>query len=146
MAAGLTLRAEGFERLQQALGEVAAAKLEADSLAARTLTDGELAPEEMTLTVARALRDFGPWGQGFPEPCFDGRFELVDHRLLKETHLKMTLRPVAGRATVSAIAFNRGAADWAAGTQLHCVYRLTVNDYQAMSQLQLVVSHVDAVS
>jgi single-stranded-DNA-specific exonuclease len=146
MAAGLTVAAAGFERLRQALVEVAAAKLEADSLAARTLTDGELAPEEMTLTVARALRDFGPWGQGFPEPCFDGHFELVDHRLLKDAHLKMTLRPVAGRTTVSAIAFNRGAADWAAGTQLHCVYRLTVNDYQAMPQLQLVVSHVDAVS
>jgi single-stranded-DNA-specific exonuclease len=146
MAAGLTLPAAGFERLRQALEEVAATKLEADALAARALTDGELAPEEMTLAVARALRDFGPWGQGFPEPCFDGRFELVDQRVLKETHLKMTLRPVAGRATVSAIAFNRGATDWPAGTELHCVYRLTVNDYQAMSQVQLVVSHVDAVS
>ena len=146
MAAGLTLPAAGFERLRQALGEVAAAKLEADSLTARTLTDGELAPEEMTLVVARALRDFGPWGQGFPEPSFDGRFELVDQRLLKDMHLKMTLRPVAGRTTVSAIAFNRGAADWPAGTELQCVYRLTVNDYQAISQVQLVVSHVDAVS
>jgi single-stranded-DNA-specific exonuclease len=146
MAAGLTLPAAGFERLRQALGEVAAAKLEADALAARALTDGELAPEEMTLAVARELRDFGPWGQGFPEPCFDGRFELVDQRLLKETHLKMTLRPVAGRTTVSAIAFNRGAADWPAGTELHCVYRLAVNDYQAMSRVQLVISHVDAVS
>jgi single-stranded-DNA-specific exonuclease len=146
MAAGLTLPAAGFERLRQALGEVAAAKLEADSLAARALTDGELAPEEMTLAVARALRDFGPWGQGFPEPCFDGRFELVDRRLLKDAHLKMTLRPLASDTKIEAIAFNRGAADWPAGTELHCVYRLTVNDYRAMPQVQLVVSHVDAVS
>ena len=146
MAAGLTLPAAGFERVRQALEEVAAAKLEAESLTARTLTDGELAPEEMTLTVARALRDFGPWGQGFPEPCFDGRFELVDRRLLKEAHLKMTLRPVAGRATVDAIAFNRGDSDWPAGTELQCVYRLAVNDYRATSRVQLVVSHVDAVS
>jgi single-stranded-DNA-specific exonuclease len=146
MAAGLTLPAAGFERVQQALEEVAAAKLEADSLAARVFTDGELAPDEMTLKVARVLRDFGPWGQGFPEPCFDGRFELVNQRLLKESHLKMILRPLFGRATVDAIAFNRGAEDWPAGTKLHCVYRLTVNDYQATSKVQLVVSHVDAVS
>jgi single-stranded-DNA-specific exonuclease len=146
MAAGLTLPAAGFARVRQALEEVAAAKLEADSLAARALTDGELAPEEMTLTVARALRDFGPWGQGFPEPCFDGRFVLVDRRLLKDTHLKMTLRPLLGGATIDAIAFNRGAEDWPAGTELHCVYRLSINDYQATSKVQLVVAHVDAVS
>jgi single-stranded-DNA-specific exonuclease len=146
MAAGLTLPVTGFERVRRALEEVAAEKLEADELSARVLTDGELAPDEMTLTVARALRDFGPWGQGFPEPSFDGRFELVEQRLLKDTHLKMTLRPLSGRAPIDAIAFNRGAADWPAGTELHCVYRLAVNDYRAMSKVQLVVSHVDAVS
>jgi single-stranded-DNA-specific exonuclease len=146
MAAGLTLPAAGLERLRHALEEVAAEKLEADALAARALTDGELAPEEMTLTVARALRDFGPWGQGFPEPSFDGRFELVDRRLLKDAHLKMTLRPLASDAKIEAIAFNRGDTDWPAGTELHCVYRLAINDYRATSRVQLVVSHVDAVS
>ncbi|HEY7672317.1 MAG TPA: single-stranded-DNA-specific exonuclease RecJ [Gammaproteobacteria bacterium] len=146
MAAGLTLPAAGLERLRHALEEVAAEKLEADALAARALTDGELLPEEMTLTVARALRDFGPWGQGFPEPSFDGRFELVDRRLLKDAHLKMTLRPLASDAKIEAIAFNRGDTDWPAGTELHCVYRLAINDYRATSRVQLVVSHVDAVS
>jgi single-stranded-DNA-specific exonuclease len=146
MAAGLTLPAAAFERVRRALEEVAAAKLEADALTARMLTDGELLPEEMTLAVARALRDFGPWGQGFPEPCFDGCFELVDQRLLKETHLKMTLRPLTSRATVDAIAFNHGAATWPAGTQLRVVYRLAINDYRATSKVQLIVSHVEAVS
>ena len=145
MAAGLTLAAQGFERLRAALEEVAAAKLEADALAARVLTDGELLPEEMTLTVARALRDFGPWGQGFPEPCFDGCFELVEQRVLKEQHLKMTLRPLAGRATVDAIAFNRGGEEWSTGTELRVVYRLAINDWAA-PKVQLVVAHVDAVS
>jgi single-stranded-DNA-specific exonuclease len=146
MAAGLTLPAAAFERLRHALEDVAAAKLGADALTARVLTDGELVPEEMTLAVARALRDFGPWGQGFPEPCFDGCFELVDQRLLKDAHLKMTLRPLAGRATVDAIAFNRGAAGWPAGTQVRVVYRLAINDYRATPKVQLIVSHVDAVS
>ena len=146
MAAGLTLPAAAFEPLQRALEDVGAAKLETDALTQRVLTDGELAPDEMTLAVARALRDFGPWGQGFPEPCFDGCFELVDQRLLKDAHLKMTLRPLESRATVSAIAFNRGATDWPAGAQLRVVYRLAVNDWQATSSVQLVVSHIDAVS
>ena len=38
----------------------------------------------MTLPVARLHRDAAPWGQGFPEPCFDGAFELVDSRVLKD--------------------------------------------------------------
>jgi single-stranded-DNA-specific exonuclease len=132
MAAGLTLPAAAFDRLRGALEGVADARLRADILAARILTDGELAPEEMSLAVARLLRDFGPWGQGFPEPCFDGCFELVESRILKDAHLRLKLRPSGGAATVvDAIAFNRSDCAWQPGTMLRVVYRLAVNDYRA---------------
>ena len=33
---------------------------------------------DMLIEVAPvALRDAGPWGQGFPEPCFDGEFDVL---------------------------------------------------------------------
>ena len=34
----------------------------------------------------------GPWGQGFPEPLFDNEFALLQRRVLKDKHLKLTLR------------------------------------------------------
>jgi single-stranded-DNA-specific exonuclease len=143
MAAGLTIPAAAFAQFRDALAAVARDRLDAELLAECILTDGELDAEEIALPLARLLRDSGPWGQGFPEPCFDGRFELVDFRVLKDAHLQMKLR-CAGAAEVDAIAFNRGACEWPPGTDLRIVYRLAVNDYSAAAKVQLIVTHIDA--
>ncbi|MCH8058671.1 MAG: hypothetical protein IIB78_12465 [Proteobacteria bacterium] len=48
-----------------------------------------------------------PWGQQFSEPVFDGRFEVLDHRVVGGSHLKMIVRPIDGTDPVNAIAFKR---------------------------------------
>lgn len=53
-------------------------------LQGEVISDGELAPMEMTMEVAQMLRDAGPWGQMFPEPLFDGRFRLLQQRIVGE--------------------------------------------------------------
>ncbi|MFX4682005.1 single-stranded-DNA-specific exonuclease RecJ, partial [Acinetobacter baumannii] len=58
---------------------------------AELLTDGELQPADFTEATARQLRDGGPWGQAFPEPLFEGEFLLLEQRLLKDKHLKLSL-------------------------------------------------------
>jgi single-stranded-DNA-specific exonuclease len=117
--------------------------LDAEALAERVLTDGELECADLTVEVAALLRDAGPWGQGFPEPCFDGRFDLLSHKVLKDVHVKMSLRPSGGREAVEAIAFNRAGAEWLGSGQLRLVYRLDVNDYFATPRVQLIVEHVE---
>ena len=52
-------------------------------------SDGELQSDDLNLILAEAIRDAGPWGQGFVEPTFDGEFEVVDWRVVGEKHLKM---------------------------------------------------------
>ena len=37
-----------------------------------------------SLPMAQLLRDAGPWGQLFPEPLFDGVFEIVQQRIVGE--------------------------------------------------------------
>jgi single-stranded-DNA-specific exonuclease len=143
MAAGLTLRAEGFGAFQNAIEAVGARRLDAEAFAETILTDGELDGADMTVDVAALLRNAGPWGQGFPEPRFDGRFELMRCRILKEAHVKMTLRPAAGTAPVEAIAFNRADQPWEPGVALTLVYRLDVNDYFDTPRVQLIVDHVE---
>ena len=60
------------------------------------VSDGPLAAAEMSMEVAQMLRDAGPWGQMFPEPLFDGRFRLLQQRLVGERHLKVMVEPVDG--------------------------------------------------
>ncbi|MBN1239134.1 MAG: single-stranded-DNA-specific exonuclease RecJ [Gammaproteobacteria bacterium] len=143
MAAGLTLKEGGFEAFRRAIEAVGARRLDAAAFAETILTDGEIDCRDMTVEVAALLRDAGPWGQGFPEPCFDGRFELLRTRILKDAHVKMTLKPAGGAAPVEAIAFNRADEPPEPGAELTLVYRLDVNDYFETPRVQLIVDHVE---
>jgi single-stranded-DNA-specific exonuclease len=96
----------------------------------------------MNAPVAKLLRDSLPWGQGFPEPCFDDRFVLIERRSLKELHLKLKLKSVAGGGTIDAIAFHQADADWSAGEVRQIAYRLALNDYYADERVQLIVEHI----
>ena len=72
MAAGLSLAVERFESFGQAFDAEIRRRLTADDLQGRLLSDGELEPADFSLDTAKLLREAGPWGQGFPEPLFDG--------------------------------------------------------------------------
>lgn len=142
MAAGLTLAAGAYADFATELAAVASARIDVATLARKILSDGELAPEHLNLPVARLLRDSLPWGQGFPEPCFDDRFELLERRVLKDVHLKLKLKPLAGGAPLDAIAFQQGEADWRVGGVRRIAYRLAINDYFADERVQLIVEHI----
>jgi single-stranded-DNA-specific exonuclease len=144
MAAGLTLDASGFERFADAMVAVAEQKIEVDTLARKIMSDGALEPKHLSLDVARLLRDAVPWGQGFPEPCFDDRFELVESRRLKDVHLKLRLRVAAGKRVLDAIAFHQADTEWPVGSVRRIAYRLGVNDYYADEKVQLVVEHIES--
>jgi single-stranded-DNA-specific exonuclease len=143
MAAGLSLeraRLEEFARAFDAeVARCAAGAPPADAVE----TDGELAPTEIALDTAQALRAGGPWGQAFPEPSFDGLFSIRNARLIGERHVKMWVEvPRSGRS-FDAVAFNHleeGAALPAGLAQL--VYRLEVNEYQGERRLQLLIDHL----
>ncbi len=146
MAAGLTLRAGALAPFTEALEAEAARHLEGADFSGTIWTDGELRDEEFSLDTAELLRAAGPWGQGFPEPVFDGRFQLLDTRVVGANHLKMKLRPAAGRRIVEAIAFRQ--ADRMSGSQpaqIHCAYRLDVNDYGGVRSPQLTVEYFEPV-
>lgn len=143
MAAGLSLDAAAYDRFATAIGSVAEARINPETLARTVLTDGGLEARNLSLDVARLLRDAAPWGQGFPAPCFDDRFELVSRRTLKEVHLKLKLRHVSGGRPVDAIAFFQADTDWSVGSVRHIAYRLAVNDYFSDESVQLIVEHID---
>lgn len=145
MAAGLTVERSQLDAFAIAFDEEAARWAAGSAGADAVETDGELAMNEIALETAYALRAGGPWGQAFPEPCFDGAFTIRNSRVVGERHLKMWVEvPNTGR-TFDAIAFNHIEAPDnftpPVGT-VQLVYRLDVNEYQGERRLQLLVDHV----
>ncbi|MDP7041780.1 MAG: DHHA1 domain-containing protein, partial [Gammaproteobacteria bacterium] len=146
MAAGLSLDTDKLELFRQAFA--AEVELYADRIeeSDRILSDGTLAAEDLNLGLAETLRFSGPWGQGFPEPLFDGRFELVSQRVVGKRHLKLTLKPKDSSATVSGIAFDQPKLDVRPNyPELNVAYRLDVNEFRGIREHQLLVVHIECV-
>ena len=145
MAAGLGLPVARFEPFSRAFDAEIRQRLTADDLRGCLFSDGELEPADFSLDTARLLREAGPWGQGFPEPLFDGEFEVMSHQVMRDGKtLKLRLQPQGTSLTLEAIAFRR-AADFAPGTsRVRIAYRLDVNDWRG-ERLQLLVEHLETV-
>ncbi len=144
MAAGLTLAMEHFAVFNQAFDAETRQWLSDDDLQGRLLSDGELAPAEFSLEIAELLRQGGPWGQGFPEPLFDGVFEVLSHRVMKEQHLKLSLRPLGAGFTLEAVAFNQVGVFVPGTARVRIAYRLDVNEWRGERRLQLLIAHLEA--
>ncbi|WP_442967924.1 single-stranded-DNA-specific exonuclease RecJ [Rheinheimera sp.] len=146
MAAGLTIAEQMLETFVQALNQVAKKYLTPELLTAVIYTDGELAAEHLTTDIAELLQQAGPWGQAFPEPVFEGRFKLVQQRLLSEKHLKMVLQASDGKL-VDAIWFNADNKSWpnTSVRQVQLAYQLDINDFRDQQNLQLLVRQMVAL-
>ncbi len=146
MAAGLALGAERLDEFRDCFAEEVARALGGVAPLREIATDGPLAATELDLQTAEALAAAGPWGPGFPEPVFDGRFRILEARVVGECHLKLRVVPAdADGPVVDAIRFNADTATRAdPGERADLVYRLEVNEYRGRRNPQLVVEHLSA--
>jgi len=144
MAAGLTLAEEQLPAFEAAFQAELARMLSGEDLEDVIYTDGALAEEELSLATAKHLREAGPWGQGFPAPQFQGEFAVLEQRMVGERHLKMVLKPAGGSRRLDAIAFN-SAPRPVTGGPVRLVYRLDVNEYRGVENVQLVVEYMESV-
>jgi len=142
MAAGLTLPLAEFEPFGAALEESIEYFLQGKKLNNELLTDGELEPADLNLEFAQLLRNLGPWGQHFPEPVFEGRFVVEEHRVVGGAHLKMMLRPAGGGVAIDAIAFGKLPEDLPGTTTTDFVYRLDVNHFRGRQTCQLLIEKI----
>ncbi len=148
MAAGLTLRESNLPAFKIAFAAEIAARANGELLSGAIYSDGALSAAELCIDTAEALRSAGPWGQGFPEPVFDGTFIVEEARIVGDKHMKMRLRlPDVGAQPVGAIAFGYvgGSSEGASingGAAIQLVYRLEINKYRGLSQVQLNCQHL----
>lgn len=143
MAAGLSLRRDALAPFRDALHAYAQSRLTAELLQAELWSDGELGAEELCLEHACALRDGGPWGQGYPEPLFDGEFNVIAWRVVGGRHLKYELALQGQRV----FAMHFDGWDGAEPEQrIRIAYRLQPDDWRGGDAIQLIVVHREAVT
>lgn len=147
MAAGLSLSKDRFHDFQEAFTQFAHRRRDENRLDGAIYSDGELNHDELSLEVAELLRNAGPWGQGFPEPEFDGVFKIVSQRIVGDRHMKLLLKMRGAPTSIDAIVFNYESLGWCDGLDtVHVVYRLDVNEYLNALTPQIVVTYLNVES
>ncbi|EPN2806338.1 single-stranded-DNA-specific exonuclease RecJ [Serratia marcescens] len=144
MAAGLSLEEARFDEFRQRFGELVGEWLDPAMLEGVIWSDGELAIQELSLTTAELLREGGPWGQAFPEPTFDGKFRILQQRLVGEKHLKLMVEPLGGGPLLDGIAFNVDTTLWPDSSvrEVELAYKLDVNEFRGNRNVQLLIQHL----
>jgi single-stranded-DNA-specific exonuclease len=146
MAAGLTIDESEFERFARLFDTQVREAVSDDDLKGVLLSDGELSSRDLSIETAELIQAGGPWGQGFPEPQFDGTFKVLQQKLVGSKHLKLMVEHPDGGAMIDAIAFNIDVRRWPDPSvkQMRLVYRLDINEFRGNRSAQLIVSHLES--
>ena len=137
MAAGLSIAHADFARFEACFEKAVRTLLDPAALTRTIENDGSLDEDEATVANVVAL-DAQVWGQGFAPPLFVDAFLVESQRIVKEKHLKLTLRK--GRRVFDAIWFNTVAV---LPDRAHVVYRLAANSYNGATKVQFIVERAE---
>lgn len=135
MAAGLTIALQDLMVFQQAFTEVCSELLSVDTLNRVMLTDH--APTALEMGVAQITQlNAAVWGQGFESPIFESQAQVLEQRILNQSHLKLKL--MIKDLTIDAMWFGQSNT---VSQQLHLAYRLDINEFRGNKTVQAVIEH-----
>lgn len=146
-AAGVGVPQERLDAFREAVLTAVAEQLGGAELYPRVLTDGELSPEQLSLTTLETLEALGPYGREFEAPLFEGDFLVESLRPVGAdgSHLMMDLS--LGRMSHRAIWFRALTPGelpaFGLGDRLRCAYKLNRNRWKGRESLQLMVEHAE---
>ena len=145
MAAGLSLAENNYPTFAKLFDDEVRKQLVGMDLAHAVHSDGELTADELRLESAEVLQQAGPWGQGFPEPTFDGEFEVVQTRIVGEKHLKLVLRTPDQKRMIDGIAFFVDDPEsWLGCKRLKLAYKLDVNEFRDNRTVQMRIEYMES--
>jgi single-stranded-DNA-specific exonuclease len=144
MAVGLTIREENLAYFRQCFDSLLVNRLNSNTLNQVIETDGEVDKQDFTYSIAKLLKESGPWGEGFSEPIFDGEFVIHQQRLLADKHLKLLLEPVNSSILIEGIAFNVNRLEWPDHSikKVKIVYHLDVDEFRGNQAVKLLIRHL----
>lgn len=139
MAAGLSIRPDGFEAFSQAFEETVRTHCDESVFERVIYTDGGLAPDEITETLCSDI-DAQIWGQGFEAPLFANEFNVLSQTVLRDAHLKLTLE--LGGQRFDGIFFRHNEP---LAVRSRIAYRPSINEYRGRRTVQLVVEAAESL-
>jgi single-stranded-DNA-specific exonuclease len=144
MAVGLSIQEKDLDQFRHIFETLVNEQLNLDVHKQIIETDGEIASEDFNYSIAKQLKEAGPWGEGFVEPTFDGEFLIHQQRLFAEKHLKLVLEPKEGGPIIEGIFFNVNLAQWPDNTikSVKIVYQLDVNEFRGNQAVKLMIRHI----
>lgn len=146
MAAGLSIHEAHFSKFCSAFEAIARSLLAPVDLIRVFETDGELSDTEFSVDMAQALEQ-QVWGQGFPQPLFEGLFDVASQRVVGDKHLKLAIQPRLSHEEPSAACLHDAIQFYSTELlpeSIHAVYSLGINEYNGHSCLQLIIRHWQA--
>ncbi|WP_368356705.1 single-stranded-DNA-specific exonuclease RecJ [Acidithiobacillus thiooxidans] len=102
MAAGLSFPKNRYEEFRRAINQVAMEQVKGQ-FAVNLWDDGALSGDELTVEMAKAIEEAGPWGQGFPAPVFVNDFVVESSKTLRGGHWKLVVNLVEPEAVGLAV-------------------------------------------
>ena len=146
MAAGMSLKMHDYPPFALAFDEMVRKRLATIDLEQKIYSDGELTENEMTLDFAELLQNAGTWGQEFPEPVFDGVFDVLQARFVGQRHLKLVLRKPLGNLLIDAIAFYVDKPEnWLGLRNIKAVYKLDINEFRSNRSVQFIIQYFEKI-
>jgi single-stranded-DNA-specific exonuclease len=134
-AAGVTIGESGFEHFAAVFESIARERLTPADLSRTIDSDGVLAPRELGVELAAALRD-EVWGQGFPAPLFDDTFSVLAQRTVGGSHSKLSL--ARGGDRFEAMLFRHVDA---LPPSIRAAYRPEISEWRGEASLTLVIEY-----
>jgi len=142
MAAGLSLDISQLDRFRTAFSDYIKSHPAVKESA--EINDGYLKSDELTVDTAKAIMKAGPWGNGFPEPVFEGVFNVASCKVLKEKYLKLNLVTDDG-LDIEGIYFNWGKPDTlqAEIKRVKIHYQLQISMFHKPPSVQLLITNME---
>ena len=140
MAAGLTIKEKYFDKFKTHASAHIKKLYPTIDFTGAIYVDGQIPYQKLTIEFARMIESYGPWGAGFDEPIFHGKFHLLEQRVVGNNHLKMRVKSIGSEVSIDAIAFNQVSI--VARDAVELIYKLQVNEFRGKASAQLLVENI----
>lgn len=137
MAAGLTIKKDRLADFYRLFDEAVLFYAYGKELKNIKEIDLDLSPQQINLNLAKTLRR-EIWGQGFTPPLFIGEFEIIEQKILKEQHLKLTLQKNGEKFNAMWFFVEKELEINSA----KFVYTLGVNDFLGKESIQILIDGI----
>lgn len=134
MAAGLTIKKDLLNDFCDLFEEAVEIFSDGKKLLNIKEIDLDLHGNQINIENAEVIRN-EIWGQGFPNPLFVGKFNIVSQNILKDAHLKLQLEK-DGSFFEAIWFFNSEKIET---EEINLVYTLSINEFLNNKNVQLIV-------